>query len=58
MKDQKRKIQCDLNVCGTDQANASVEADLKIPDPDQERALAILKEALDEEKDHKQETTF
>ncbi len=57
MKDQKRKIQCNLNVRGTDQANANVEADLKIPDPDQERALAILKEALDEEEDHKQETT-
>lgn len=56
MKDIKTKIRCKLNVFGTNQANANVEADLKIQDPDQERALAILKEALDEE-DHKQEET-
>jgi len=46
MKEEQKKIKCDLIVRGTAQANANAKADLEIPDPDDQRAKAILNEAL------------
>lgn len=60
MKKKPTKIQCNLVVRGSEKANAAAKADLEIEDPEHNRALAIIEEAL-KEKNHEQNdqrTTF
>lgn len=49
MNDIEKKIKCNLVVRGSSEVNAIAEADLKKPDPDKDRALAAINEALEEE---------
>ena len=49
MNDTAKKIKCNLVVRGSNEVNAIAEADLKKPDPDRDRALALINEALEKE---------
>lgn len=55
MEKEVTKIKCNLIVRGSDESNASAKADLKIQDPDQDRALAIINEALGDKKNEQDE---
>ncbi len=51
-----KKIKCSLNVRGSDSANAAAEKDLEIPDPEKDKAIAIINEALGTKDDDEEET--
>ncbi len=55
MKKEVTKIKCNLIVRGSDESNASAKADLEIQDPDQDRALAIINEALGDKRNEQGE---
>lgn len=54
MENQPVRVKSKLTVVGTEEVNNKAEADLKIPDPDKNRAKAILKHILDGEDEENQ----
>jgi len=46
MENKPIKVECKLNVCGTEDVDQKVKKDLLIPDPDDTRAKAILTDVL------------
>lgn len=61
MKTEPIKVNCDLKVCGTPEADAKAKQDLDVPDPEQAVAKAILDKAgmkeTTYEKESEQETS-
>ena len=55
MENKVTKIKCNLIVRGSDESNASAKADLEIQDPDRDRALALIDEALGDKKNEQDE---
>ena len=51
MRDKKTKVECRLAIIGTDKANANVEDDLKIPDPEHADVKRMIEESSRQEKD-------
>lgn len=56
MSDKKTKIECHLNVQGTDRVNVKVIDDLKIPDPEPDVGGQVIKDVMDEGFENDSET--
>jgi hypothetical protein len=55
MTDKCKKIKCGLVVRGSDKVNANARKDLLVPDPEIDRALAVIDDALEENDDGRED---
>lgn len=56
MSDEKTKIECRLNIQGTDKADAKAIDDLKIPDPEPAVGEQAIQDAVEAESDDDSQT--